>query len=45
MTDDNNEAGGRREKNSHSTIHGNVAVKFKPFPSEAQKLLPDEKQP
>ena len=36
MTDDNDEAGGRREKNTHSTIrhsnHGNAAVKVKPVP-------------
>ena len=39
MTDDDDEAGGRRKKNTDSTIrhsnHGNVAVKVKPFPSEA----------
>ena len=44
MTDDDDEAGGRREKNTHSTIrhsnHGNVAVKVKPFPSEASKIAP-----
>ena len=43
MTDDNNEARGRR-KNTHSTIrhsnHGYIAVKIKPFPSQASKIAP-----
>ena len=42
MKDDDDEAGGRRKKNTHSTIrnsnHGNVAVKVKPFRSEASKI-------
>ena len=45
MTDD--EAGGRREKNTQCTIrhynHGNIAVKDKPFPSEASKIAPRRK--
>ena len=39
MTDDDDKAGGRREKNTYRTIrhsnHGNIAVKVKSFPSEA----------
>ena len=42
MTDDNDEARGRRKKTIDSTIrhsnHGNVSVKVKPFPSEASKI-------
>ena len=44
MTDDDDEAGGRREKNTYITIrhsnHDNLAVKVKPFPSEAYKIAP-----
>ena len=44
MTDDNDEPGGRKKKNTHRTIrnpnHGNVAVKVEPFPSEASKIDP-----
>ena len=47
MTDDDDEAGGRREKNTQCTIrhynHGNIAVKDKPFPSEASKIAPRRK--
>ena len=43
MTDDDDEAG-VEEKNTHNTIrhpnHGNVAVKVKPFLSEASNIAP-----
>ena len=47
MTDDDDEAGGKREKAltrfiKHSN-HGNVAVKVKPFPSKASKMAPRRK--
>ena len=42
MTDDNDKAGGRREKRltalKRQSNHGNLAVKVKPFPSEAYKI-------
>ena len=43
MTDDDDEAGGRREKTLtelKDTNHVNVAVKVKEFPSEALKIAP-----
>ena len=44
MTDDDDEAGSRKEEDNHSIIrhsnHGNVAMKVKPFPSEASKIAP-----